>query len=709
MKHLNQFYNHLLLESVILASDEVSEILSKCIKTKVGLELWLIIGDKKDVTTDFNTLGLSDKNDELFFLPDAKTQKLVDAGETPFGKNKQAMKIGRIARAILSKNGITVSDKDIEEFVNEYKAQFDIQKNKESNVEVIKLVEGEDIRFWYNEDNYQDDGLYGTELGQSCMRYNRCQEYLDIYVENPGQCKLLIYLNTDNQLKARALVWKLHYPDEHYFMDRPYTINSSDALVMAQWLCENLPGDEPIIFYSKRPTHDRVAQRSISGAEVILSKSEFDYYPYMDTFMYLSTNDDRISTQEDEGDYELQSTDGYRTETGIYCEYEGDNYPESEVVYSDYHNVSMRESNATYSDYHDTYIWSDDAVRSEKLDDYIHKDVAVYSEHLNDYLVGDDSVKVYLDADDDTSDYYPEDDKDIFAEDGYSGNNYLLDLLIEQDEVFILKKYAIKVYSSSDNKPEMLLDPVISELDAKLFRVKVNISSEKIMDKREYYDFKIKNHGPYDAWIELVNNTKASKTLKNRKISELVEAHQALMLDTDYKFEYLISKEGGVEEILSKWKNKIADFAKTIKRKDITDAAKEALSYRTALFGNYYYTEKKDFIEADEDTKKRLNELVTIMFKCLPSYLGAYKRKGFLHSYTSGSLGDRDILYSILKPTLQDNLPEVSKDELSRQGSKIVNTFRAVYSQLLSPVFEDGGNDLAKLLQYAHSKGELKI
>ncbi len=707
MKHLSQYQFYLLTESIILASEDVSNILSKCVKTKVGLELWLIVGDKKDVTTDFNTLGLSDKNDELFFLPDAKTQKLLSDGEEPFGKNKQSMKIGRIARAILTKNNISVTDKDIEEFVNEYKAQYDIKKNKENAVDVIKLVEGEDIRHWYLVDNYEQEGLYGSDLGNSCMRHSSCQKYFDIYVDNPDQCKLLIYLTPDNKLKGRALFWTLHYPSDYYYLDRIYTVRQSDAKVMTQWLCENLSGDKKIIFYENKPNHERAANRSLNSGEVILDNGSFDYYPYMDTFQYYTPDSNKLSS--DEGDLELQSTDGQATEQGVYCDYEGETYPEDETVYSDYHNVSMHRDNASYSEYHSDYIWSEYAVWSERDEDYYHRDEAKFSEHLDDYLLETNAAEVYLDADDDKSDYYDKDSEaELFAEDEFSGNNYLMGLLTPNNGKFILTKYAIKAYKSTDNKPEMILDPVVSELDAKLFKVKVNLSSEMLMDARSYYAFKLKNYGPYDAWVELVNSTKSSKTLKAKKLKELEEHHNILLKDTDYKFDYYINKEGGPDEVYNKWKNKVAEFAKTIKRSNLNKAAKEALSYRTSLFGNYYYTDKKKLEEADEETKKTINELVTMMFKCLPSFLGAFKRKGFLHSYTTGSLGDRAVFISVIKNALMEATHK-SAEDINDNDSRIFNAFRSVYNELLKPFYEDGGEELARLLQYCENNKKIKV
>ena len=76
MKYIKQYQYYRLFESVLLASDDVKEILSG-IKSKVGDQISSYINTEADIKTDYNTLGLSDKNDELFFLSDGKTQKMV--------------------------------------------------------------------------------------------------------------------------------------------------------------------------------------------------------------------------------------------------------------------------------------------------------------------------------------------------------------------------------------------------------------------------------------------------------------------------------------------------------------------------------------------------------------------------------------------------------------------------------------------------------
>ena len=87
---------------------------------------------------------------------------------------------------VFEKSGKSITSQEVEKFVNSYKTRFKMMIDMES---LFEFVKGEDIRKWYLEDNYQ---LIRGQLGNSCMRYNKCQSYLDIYTKNPDVCQLLI-------------------------------------------------------------------------------------------------------------------------------------------------------------------------------------------------------------------------------------------------------------------------------------------------------------------------------------------------------------------------------------------------------------------------------------------------------------------------------------------------------------------------------------
>ena len=113
------------------------------------------------------------------------------------------MNVGRFVRAILTKTGIEVKPKDLEDFVSKYKATILIEKEAFTRFEIVN---GEDIKKWYHVDNY--DKELGT-LGSSCMRYSKCRDFLDIYSSNTERCSLIILKSKidDNKITGRALLW----------------------------------------------------------------------------------------------------------------------------------------------------------------------------------------------------------------------------------------------------------------------------------------------------------------------------------------------------------------------------------------------------------------------------------------------------------------------------------------------------------------------
>lgn len=716
MKYIKQYQYYRLFESVLLASDDVKEILSG-IKSKVGEQISSYISTEADIKTDYNTLGLSDKNDELFFLSDGKTQKMVVSGDDPFGKNKQAMKIGRIARAILAKNGQTVSDKDIEEFVNDYKSGFDMFKNKESEEIKIRLVFGEDIRYWYNVKNYTDDGDLGTsELGKSCMRYARCQEYLDIYVDNPNQCKLLIYLDDDDKLKARALFWKT---TGGYYLDRVYTVRNSDKKVMVQWILDNT--NHKISFYADAGViHDNIDDQDF---DVKLEHSrDFDYYPYMDTFTYYTPGG---LLSRNGGDYCLQETDGGNgyndDESYIYCEYEGESYHMDDTVYSEYSNVTMRADNAIYSEVHGTYLWEEDSVEIDG--EIYHKDEVAYSERLKKDVLIENCYQVYTNEDMTESDWYPQDEEGIeYMEDEYShfskmkGYSYFIaELFIQrEDGNHILKQYAIRTLNSIDkDKSEMYNDPCTSKLDAEIFDINVDKQTEDWYDIRDYYHTKFM-YASYDKWIILTNDAPVDQKLADQKLEELELMHNYFLNnDNSYKVDYGVDVAGGVNAIVKKWNNILDELFSKITDNDIKEELETLIPYSWDIFGATYYDEEERYNVSEEPNKKPISDLVSIFRKLMPSIKELYKK----HAYKKQNYSDPKTLHDneFLFNSLKDKITEITGFDLSDFDDKyylclrirrIVNTILDKYKEADSKEAEY--DELGDILTSLYKRKKLK-
>lgn len=205
----------------------------------------------------------------------------------------QNMKVGRIVSKLFSNEKLStlgVKSSHIEHFVNSYKSWYD--KNKLT----FRIIEGEEIRDWYDQDNYST--LSKGTLWNSCMRHKERLKFLDLYCKNPG-IQLLILISKEDgieKLRGRALLWNNVEPTDFYnqipgeikVMDRIYSILDSDVILFKNWAYENSyihkleqNSKSHLFFYNK----NEILKLSL---KVKLEKTSFRYYPYLDTFCYFS-------------------------------------------------------------------------------------------------------------------------------------------------------------------------------------------------------------------------------------------------------------------------------------------------------------------------------------------------------------------------------------------------------------------------------------
>ncbi len=240
----------LILEDNLTCSGEFMQKLDSLkSKSPVANALYSLFSQEPYIYPDLsqNYIDVADGEDVVTFFPDKKASKLSDE-QSPFSvKGRTEIKVGRLAKAILTNKSIlgdtdvmksltvnpsTLKDKDFEDFVNLYKA---------SKVKIdhkFEIVKGSKILEYYDVDNYAFSER-GT-LGSSCMKHEECQEYFSIYEENKS-CSLLVYLNSSLEVLGRALIWKLSKSpcEAEYFMDRIYTANDSDVIKFINYAEQN--------------------------------------------------------------------------------------------------------------------------------------------------------------------------------------------------------------------------------------------------------------------------------------------------------------------------------------------------------------------------------------------------------------------------------------------------------------------------------------
>jgi hypothetical protein len=284
--------------------EKLSSIQDPIAETLVSIE-W------KDIKA-YRFIDFGAVSDTISFISDKRVAELSPSqikDDAQWTKFRQFIKIGRFVKAVYKSINKPIRDHDIEAFVNKFKAC-----NTSNPFEGFEIVTGEMIRHWYNENNYYK--VQKGTLWDSCMRFEECQEYFDIYMQNPEQVSLLILraAKNPNRIKARALLWKnisINGEKENKYMDRIYTIFPEDTEKMKMWAKENS-------FHYRRKQDAEDFPDVVTPSNEILEKAkmkvkldngDFEYYPYMDTMKFLSGRYIKSSTKGGY-DYKLDDTGG---------------------------------------------------------------------------------------------------------------------------------------------------------------------------------------------------------------------------------------------------------------------------------------------------------------------------------------------------------------------------------------------------------------
>lgn len=186
--------------------------------------------------------------------------------------NRNQIKVGKVINKFLPGK---YTESEIENFVN-------LMKTAQTYRGDLKLVEGDDIKFWYKSENYES--LSGS-LGNSCMKDSND---LNLYAKNPEVCKMLILVR-NNKLAARALVWKLESSDipgkPKWFMDRIYICKDADYQFMRE------EADKRGWSFRTRTSNSGYTEATYKGKEydevnmtVKVRPGDYKTYPYLDTF-----------------------------------------------------------------------------------------------------------------------------------------------------------------------------------------------------------------------------------------------------------------------------------------------------------------------------------------------------------------------------------------------------------------------------------------
>lgn len=270
--------------------------------------------------------------------------------------------VGKIVRRIFMELGESLDDKMVEAFVTYFKLESYKECGEHGDL-IYEEVKGEDIRWSYLGDNYYE---HNGDLGNSCMRYRNCQSYLNIYTENPEKISLAV-LKKDGKIAARSLLWDLKETEGSTYHDRIYFTNEETKLTLEAKLIS--------LGYKD-------AYKGNPSLTAHLNNVDFNYYPYMDSFRYLSLGG-AIST---DGclsyDYCLDCADGGPRAGSGTCDCCGDS-----VNQDDLHEITRgRGRHDMYCNDCSTYLEDGDTVNS---------DDAIYCEYVSGYYHQNDVVELY--------------------------------------------------------------------------------------------------------------------------------------------------------------------------------------------------------------------------------------------------------------------------------------------------------------------------
>lgn len=311
----------ILLEGQVEYSDKFREKLG-IIKPKSKLAEFLFDFEDEYFSDDKvlknNYIDTTDKDDKVTFISQIKFDQMQDKTNDDLDpyevKGRTEIGVGRCVRSLAELGKFEFTDKELEEFVNLYKAKADTKGEK------FKLVSGDKIKFWYNEENYYEDWGSGS-LSNSCMK-DVDSDYFDIYSDSDC-CQLLILTRKnesgDELLIGRALIWKPakmftkegKFTGAQYVMDRIYCMRDSDEQKFKNYADEkgwmykvhnNSNNEKGMIFNLK----GEIVKVKI----VCYVDGDCDEYPYMDTLKFLNDDKDELSNIGYEDGYMLEDTDG---------------------------------------------------------------------------------------------------------------------------------------------------------------------------------------------------------------------------------------------------------------------------------------------------------------------------------------------------------------------------------------------------------------
>lgn len=396
MKKFGNFINEDLIDKKpqlepvkMIFSNDFSNTLRKIIDMRQSnISKRLLNLPEENLKFDISYVDIGEEKDSVTYLSLNRIYRLKKDGASDSEywttKLREKTKIGRFIKKIF---GTKYSDDSINTFSNKFKTIAGSDKN----VHKFEIVDGDDLIYWFNRNNYKEK--IGT-LGGSAMSYNASSAYLNMYSRNSNKCKMLILKDeyNDNKIVGRALLWILDEPEERIFMDRIFydKLSTSDIFINKakneNWLYkkDQIYGDTNIVM-DKKETKIKM--------HVVLDDTKFKFFPFMDTLRYYYPNLQTIANHKSFDDIVYTLND----EKGRYQEYDGDKergFVPDPLVEDKYNNVKIKFRDAVWCDVDNAYCAKKDVVflSYKNIYSFPNSDKIVYSDYQKRYYLKDDCV-----------------------------------------------------------------------------------------------------------------------------------------------------------------------------------------------------------------------------------------------------------------------------------------------------------------------------
>jgi hypothetical protein len=383
--------------SDILTSHEIDFVLEQIKDNSEVARLLLKLRHNNELLVDnpinYISISSSDKT-KISYLTQERAQLIIE--NSPYGEGADELwnsskrfhvKPGAFVQKIFK----NISPKEVEVFATLF-------RNIQSKIDfTFKVVNGSSIRKYYHYESYYSES---GSLGNSCMKYDSCQDFLGLYTKNKDVCSLLVAVDNRDRLVGRALLWNF---SDQKIMDRIYTINDEDfQFHFKKW------ADDNGYIYKKEQKWNNILYFESKGktlykeTSITINPIEFARFPYMDTFKFIDFETNKLYNYIPKGIKlnTLSSPDGDFQSGDIYgfCEKTKTLHSKDSLYYIPYLNMNVCSDICVHSRIFDVNILREDAVFNPYVQSWIYKDDALNDNDLIEQGLKDlEAERVYLD------------------------------------------------------------------------------------------------------------------------------------------------------------------------------------------------------------------------------------------------------------------------------------------------------------------------